>query len=178
MSTARGTFWPSYSSTSDSDRRFCHHHASRSTQSVLPSLIGQLPTAVPARHAASLCSRRGKLCWGGERPDWLDMPWQRVCVPSLPLGRDVLSRYDCAIPGEMAVTPLLGVDITRWFVHVSWTATIKSGSLYACACLTLIGAPLIYASLTYGSACGLFSGLPYYSGELGIFPPLTSVRGM
>jgi len=90
----------------NSDLPFSRNRARRSSQSALPAPVGQLPTALPARRArwataAGLYPRHGQLRRRGERPDRLDMPGQRACLPSLALGRDIPPRRDyCAGPGE------------------------------------------------------------------------------
>ena len=72
----------------------------------------------------------------------------------------------CAIAAlalaRMVVTPLLGVGITRWMAHAGFVD--RDDNVFA-VCMHVrvspwIDALLIYSSLTYGTAYGLFPGLP------------------
>ena len=79
---------------------------------------------------------------------------------------------------RMVVTPLLGVGITRWFVHAGFVDRDDKVLQILCMCVSLpsINALFIYALLTYGSACSLFSGLS--SATTQVSGPLALVFGM
>ena len=59
------------------------------------------PVAPNRQPPLALCPRHGQLCRRGERPDRLDITWQRARLPSLALGRDFPSGRDHrAGPGQ------------------------------------------------------------------------------